>query len=518
MRLNNILNNILSTAAALAAAAAFTACGDDKLSADKVPGKPVVTGESANACPSATVVLTASSNGAQSYIWYRNTFAIPNATEPTYSATSSGTYYAVGVSAAGEGEKSDGKEVVVNLNCPPPTPTLAGFSSNLCPALTVRLTATAENVESYEWYKGATVIEGATSAFYDARESGSYFVAAVNAYGKSEKSREKAVTIAPCPPAAPTITGADANVCPETTALLTAVAADNDSYTYQWYRYADSIPGATGATYLVTTTGGYYATVTNAYGTSEKTANAHVVYIDLCRESYAYAALLGTYSATGAPSLFTEEDRGPASWTSAISQPDNNATDSYVVKPFADFRTGDETTPLMPIYLKVGYNTDSSAVAFAVDTYLELGTETMLDKETGLPKTYIAYFEACFIGTSEADGKRYIYWFNDQYYQAFWDAATKTLDFSGVYTYEGVDYELIVGVFAHTDKENRKWEGGFTDGYKNCKLVQTGAPGAPAAFTGERVRLPKLRERTGNALPFESITIDFDPAKFSRKR
>ncbi|MDR0565488.1 MAG: hypothetical protein LBG47_00385 [Prevotellaceae bacterium] len=515
MNLNTMMKYLINAAVSLAAAAALAGCGKDGVTAGKAPAKALVAGEDANACPSLAVLLTASADGAQSYLWYRNTFAIPNATEATYSATSSGTYYAVGVNAAGQGEKSDGKEVSVNLNCPPLAPALAGFSSNQCPDLTVRLMAAAENAESYEWYRGATAIPGATAAFYDARESGAYSVAAVNAFGRSEKSNEKAVTIAPCPPAAPTISGATLNTCPETTVLLTA-SAGADAVSYQWYRYAEPIAGATGATHLATVTGGYYATATNAFGTSEKTANAHVVYIDLCREHYSYADLLGTYSASGTPSLFEESERGPSSWTSTILQPDNSSAGTYVITPFADFRTGDETTPLMPIYLEVGYSNDSATMALAVDTHRALGTESKLDQATGLMKTYTAYFEVCFIGVSE--GKKYIYWFTDQYYQVFWDEATKTLDFSGIYTHEGVDYDLIVGVFARTDKENRKWEGGFTDGYKGCKFVQTGASGAPAAFVGERVRLPKLSDRTGGASYIKSVTLDFDPAKFSRKQ
>lgn len=517
MSLNNILKYFVSAAVPLAVAVAFVGCGKDSPTTGQAPAKAVVTGEAANACPDVAVLLTASSDGAQSYLWYRNTFAIPNATEPTYSAISSGTYYAVGVNAAGEGEKSEGKEVNINLNCPPLTPALAGFSSNLCPDLTVRLmvaAGAAENVERYEWYREAAVIPGVASAFYDVRESGVYSVAAVNAYGRSEKSAGKTVTITQCPPAAPTISGATGNVCPEKTALLTATAADADSY--QWYRYAEPVPGATASTYLVTTTGGYYATATNTFGTSEKTANAHVVYIDLCRGDYAYADLLGTYSAGGTPSLFLEYERGPSEWTSTISAPDGGGGASYVITPFADFRAGDETTPLMPIYLELGYSNDSTTLALAIDTYRALGTETKFDEDEGLNKTYTAYFEACFIG--ESDGTKHIYWFNTQYYQVFWDEATKTLDFSGVYTYEGVDHDLIVGVFARTDRENKKWEGGFTDGYKGCKFVKTGVLGAPAALVGERVRLPKVGERAGASPAVKSVTIDFDPAKFSRKR
>jgi hypothetical protein len=497
------------TAVILIAAAVFTACGKDNnnSAAGEVPAKAVVTGAAANECPSVSVVLTATAERAQSYLWYRNTLAIADATASTYAATSGGTYYAVGVNAAGKGEKSEDREVNIALNCPPSTPSLSGYAGNDCPNLTVRLTAAAEHAESYVWYRGTAVIDGITTSFYNVTESGAYSVAARNAYGTSAKSGEKTVTITQCPPAVPTISGANANACPQTTVVLTATSAGADAY--QWYRYAEPVAGATASTYLVTATGGYYATAANGAGTSPKTTNAYIVYIDLCSANYTYADLLGAYRAGGTPGLFSEP--GPATWTSAITQPGGGGTDSYVITPFADFRTG-ENTPLLPIYLEVGRSDDNATVAFAVDTRRALGTETVTDGATGLPVTYTAYFEVFFTGGG------YVYWFNDQYYQAFWDAAAKTLDFSGVYTHEGVDYDLMVAVLARTDIDNKKWEGAFTDGYKNCKFVQNGAPGAPGALTGESVSLPKFGKRTDSLYPLKPVTIDFDPAKFSRKQ
>jgi hypothetical protein len=493
----------------LIVAAVFTTCTKDNGGSGSVPAKAVITGEAANECPVTTVVLTASTSGAQSYLWYRNTFVIADATEATYAATSSGTYYAVGVNAAGKGEKSDNKEVTIQLNCPPAAPVLTGETSNLCPELTVRLTAAGERVESYIWYKGATVIPDVTTAFYDVRESGVYSVAAQNTYGTSAKSVGKTVTISACPPTPPTISGSDANVCPGTTVMLTATSDGADSY--QWYRYDVLIPGATASTYLVTTAGGYYATAKNALGESEKTANAFVVYIDLCTAKFNYANLLGTYNATGTPNLLSPPSKLSA-WTCTLTQPAAGTT-SYVVTPFADFNTGGS---LLPIYLEVGHANNGSTVGFAVDTRRALGTETVTDKDTGLPKTYTAYFQAFF--THTADDKRHIHWFDSQYYQAFWDPATKTLDFSGVYNWEGTDYDIIVAIIAFTDIDAKKWEGAFSDGYKRCKFVQTGAPGAPAgAFTGERVSLPRFNSRNGETLPITTVTTKFDPAKFSRK-
>ncbi|MDR3184641.1 MAG: hypothetical protein LBT49_04465 [Prevotellaceae bacterium] len=503
MTQNNPLKYLRHTvAASFIAATVFMAC-DKEDKSGKVPAKAVITGEAANECPAVSVILTASAEGAQSYLWYRNTFAIENANASTYAAISSGTYYATGVNTTGQGEKSEGKGVIISLNCPPAAPDLTGPTSNICPDLKLRLTAAAEHVETYIWYKGTEVIPGATTDFYDVTESGVYSVAAENAYGKSAKSQKKNVTISQCPPPAPTISGSHENACPETTVVLTA--ASEGATSYQWYRYDERLTGATASTYMVTTTGGYYATAANTVGTSEKTANAYVVYIDLCSAAYSYADLLGTYHAGGTPSIWGTP--GSSTWTSVFSA--GSVTSYYAIRPFADFKTPDDESP--PIYLEAGISEDKATIAFAVNTQRALGTEPAMDGATGFSKTYTAYFEAFFIGGGS------VYWFNTQYYQAFWDPATKTLDFSGVYKHDGVDYDIIVAVLARTDIKNKKWEASFTDGYKRCKFVKNGPSGAPA-FTGERVTLPKLNGQTGGAAALKSVTIDFDPAKFSRKR
>jgi hypothetical protein len=196
---------------------------------------------------------------------------------------------------------------------------------------------------------------------------------------------------------------------------------------------------------------------------------------------------------------------------------------SYVVSQFADFQIENE---LKPFYIQVGYeenenainrNPDSVAVGFAVDTRNPLGQEANWNATIGASQTYTAYFQAFFTHTEGTT--RYIHWFDSQYYQAFWDAATGTLDFSGVYTWDGVDYDIIVAIVAFADIDNKKWDGAFSDGYKQCKLKKNpaGAPAAPAAFTGERVPLPRLNA-PANGETWKSVITHFDPAKFSRKR
>jgi hypothetical protein len=523
--LNMKIKHYIRAAAVLVAAAVFITCSKDNNASGgvEIPAKAVVTGASANECPATSVDLTASASGAQSYEWYRNALVIGGATAAVYTAISSGTYHAVGVNPAGKGAKSDDKEVTVTLNCPPPTPQLSGYTDNQCPTLTVRLTATAENVETYIWYRNGTKIEGVTTAYYEVTESGVYAVAVRNAYGTSEKSEERAVTISPCPPAAPVISGSTVNVCPATSVVLTA--ASEGATAYQWYRYAEAIPGATASTYEATVTGGYYATASNAAGASEKTANAYIVYIDLCAANFNYTDLLGAYNVSGTPCMWGPPDPGPSAWTTTVSASGTVANSEYEIKPFAGAWADNEETGILPIYLEVGTSSDGGGkVAFAIDTRRALGTETVTSGTPATTKTYTAYFQAFF--TTTVGSVRYIHWLPlpDDYYQAFWDPATKTLDLSGVYTWDtgegndGKDHDIIVAIVAFTDINDKKWEGSFSDGYANCRFVQTGAAGAPAAFTGERVSLPRpstLRTASEN---IQSRTIKFDPAKLKRKR
>ncbi|GHT72499.1 hypothetical protein FACS189456_1160 [Bacteroidia bacterium] len=77
------------------------------------PAQAIVIGDAANACPTATVTLTASADGATSYKWYNGTSPINGETASTYVVTATGTYSAAGVNADGEGTKSEGIEVTI---------------------------------------------------------------------------------------------------------------------------------------------------------------------------------------------------------------------------------------------------------------------------------------------------------------------------------------------------------------------------------------------------------------------
>jgi len=496
---------IPAAAIVFAAVISMAGCEKNKSTESGAPAAPTITGETANVCPVAAVALTATAQGATSYAWYRNAYKIDGASAATYAATSSATYYAAGINQAGEGEKSAGHAVTVTLNCPPGTPAISGAAVNACPDAKVTLTANAANAESYEWYKGAAKINGATAQLYEATEAATYYAIAINSSGRSEKSEGHTITIIPCPPGAPAITGATNNTCPGKTVVLTANAAAATSY--QWYLYNQPIAGATNTTYTVTTTGAYYASGVNTLGEGAKNANAYMVFIDVCFDGFNYTDLLGNYTAGGTPGYYcciaNPVEPGPSSWTAAITAAtvtDPQFQYAYSIAPFADFWLAGAQPPF---YVSAYHNTTSGMVAFLVNQKLPLG----FFEHNGAD--YTAYFELTF----RYNDTQYVF-FSDDYIQTFWDVNTNTLDFSGVYTYQGKDYELLAGIMGRRN-DDRQWGGSMSELYKNCRYVKNGAAGA-GALTGEKVPgIPRLGQHTA-AAP-EAIYIDFDPTKFKRK-
>jgi hypothetical protein len=169
---------------------------------------------------------------------------------------------------------------------------IAGVGANACPAESVILATVADGATSFVWYSGDTKIAGATGANYEVTASGNYSAAGVNADGEGPRSDMKAVIISSCAtaPVKAVIVGGDANACPATDVLLTAVASGAASY--KWYNGATVITGATAATYVVTATGNYSAAGVNDVGEGEK-SDPKAVTISVCATAPAKATVTG---------------------------------------------------------------------------------------------------------------------------------------------------------------------------------------------------------------------------------
>ncbi|MBK9456410.1 MAG: T9SS type A sorting domain-containing protein [Bacteroidetes bacterium] len=121
-------------------------------------------------CQGGNVLITAIYSGA-TVQWKKNGINIPGATSPTYLVTTKGTYTCETTSLCGT---ATAVGIFVNVNKNPPATITAGGPTNFCAGGSVILTANTGGGLSYQWYKGATPIAGATSLTYTATTSGNY--------------------------------------------------------------------------------------------------------------------------------------------------------------------------------------------------------------------------------------------------------------------------------------------------------------------------------------------------------
>ena len=127
---------------------------------------------------------------------------------------------------------------------------------------------------AYQWYRDDVALTGATTASYAvataaATDAGSYRVAVSNGYG-TVSSAIAVVTLVAQPPVIVT-PPASLTVATGQGAAFTVVASGSPTLTYQWYRGATAITGATSATLTLASVtsadaGDYSVVVTNAYG------------------------------------------------------------------------------------------------------------------------------------------------------------------------------------------------------------------------------------------------------------
>jgi len=254
----------------LAACAAALAVLLAACSADQGADLPAITGQPASAviATGSNTVLSVVANGIDpAYQWYKDGAPVADATAATYTATAAGTYYVIVTDPAGTISSANATVTVTDgpavVTQPRSATILAGTSQ------TLEVEATGAGL-SYQWHKDGTAIAGATSATYDATETGTYDVVVTNAAG-SVASSSAAVAVS-ATLAAPAITTQPAaqTVNSGTRATFT-VGASGTSVAYQWYRNGTAIAGATGARYTIPVAGAndagtYTVTVKNTAG------------------------------------------------------------------------------------------------------------------------------------------------------------------------------------------------------------------------------------------------------------
>ncbi|MDR1370668.1 MAG: YDG domain-containing protein [Dysgonamonadaceae bacterium] len=144
------------------------------------------------------------------------------------------------------------------------------LSQTICVGDPFTLSVVAAGAVSYQWYKGAASIPGATNATYTvnattAADGGIYTVRVQGAAGTDPVTSSPA-TITIGSEVAITAKLADQVVCPGRPAILSVVATGL-GLTYQWYREGSPVSGQTASTYTITDVaniGSYRVDVTGA--------------------------------------------------------------------------------------------------------------------------------------------------------------------------------------------------------------------------------------------------------------
>ncbi len=228
----------------------------------------------------ASLTVSASGAGTLTYQWFKDTFAIPGATNaslPIVSASSAdiGSYTVVVRNAFGFETSAAANVNVVEASAPVFTLQPENQSVNAGTTLTLASTASGAPTPTFQWYKNNTLIPGATLATYTVPSvttdnAGEYKVIATNSQG-SVTSDVVTITIVT---ATPSISAQPAPVTVNVGAAinLEVTATGIPTPTYQWFKNNVAIDGATAATYTITSAttadiGNYSVDVINSIGT-----------------------------------------------------------------------------------------------------------------------------------------------------------------------------------------------------------------------------------------------------------
>ena len=138
--------------------------------------------------------LTATYSGA-TVQWKKNGTNIPGATSATYNVTTKGNYTCVTTSACDTVESTS---IFVNVIKNPNASISAGGPTTFCAGGSVVLTEVAVAGCTFQWYKGATPIAGATSLTYTATTSGNYKCRVTKAATGCYKNSNAIAVSVPC--------------------------------------------------------------------------------------------------------------------------------------------------------------------------------------------------------------------------------------------------------------------------------------------------------------------------------
>lgn len=145
-------------------------------------------------CKDETVTLNAVFSG-ETVQWLKNGTAIPGATSPSYTAFAKGTYKC---KTYNDCDSSVSAGLYVNVLKGPPASITAAGPTTFCDGGSVILSANTGIAISYQWFKDAVLIPGATSINYTATSAGTYKCKVTKAFTGCSKNSNAIIVSVPC--------------------------------------------------------------------------------------------------------------------------------------------------------------------------------------------------------------------------------------------------------------------------------------------------------------------------------
>jgi hypothetical protein len=222
-------------------------------------------------CPNIYITLTAGFGSGYTYQWFKNGVILNGSTGQSL-LCDNGSYTVRVTNAQGCSSISQPR-VITWSSLPVASITTSTGNPGFCSGSSVNLSTPHTTGNTYKWYKYGNLIAGATSSTYQASTAGKYKVVVTNSTGCSKTSAPINISLYPVPPATITATG-PTTFCQGSQVKLQANYGS--TYSYQWYKYGNAIPGETNRNLFANSTGPYKVEVTSAYGCSKKSTSTNV--------------------------------------------------------------------------------------------------------------------------------------------------------------------------------------------------------------------------------------------------
>ncbi len=195
------------------------------ITVNQLPTASVTPSGSIGMCTGETTLLSANTGAGFAYQWYKDLVMISGATQSTYTVSQAGSYH---IEITENGCTGVSNTVVVQVSNKPNAVIIPAGPTSLCDGETVILDANSGTGLTYQWYKDAAVIVGATIPSYAVTQAGSYTVL-VSHNGCDSLSPPVIVTVSPLPTVS--FSGLDPSYCEDDALVTLTGSPSNGTFT-----------------------------------------------------------------------------------------------------------------------------------------------------------------------------------------------------------------------------------------------------------------------------------------------